>query len=58
MKGMKTYNVLLKGAKFDFSGKNTTIGVVGTNAILSKEQANKLAQLGQDGMAQGKRRAI
>ncbi|MBT3318744.1 MAG: P1 family peptidase [Clostridia bacterium] len=51
MKGMKTYNVLLKGAKFDFSGKNTTIGVVGTNAILSKEQANKLAQLGQDGIA-------
>lgn len=51
MKGFKTYNVLLKGAKFDFSGKNTTIGVVGTNAILNKEQANKLAQLGQDGIA-------
>lgn len=30
---------------------NTTIGVVATNACLSKEQVNKLAQMAQDGIA-------
>ena len=30
---------------------STTIGVVATNASLSKEQANRLAQMGQDGLA-------
>ena len=30
---------------------NTTLGVIATNASLSKEQANKLAERGQDGMA-------
>lgn len=30
---------------------NTTIGVVVTNATLTKAQANKLAQMGQDGVA-------
>ena len=33
------------------AGGNTTIGVVATNASLSKEQANKLAERGQDGIA-------
>ncbi len=33
------------------SGGNTTIGVLATNASLSKEQANKLAERGQDGVA-------
>ena len=36
---------------FDMSGKNTTIGIIGTNAALTKEQANKLAAMGQDGIA-------
>ncbi|NLI60579.1 MAG: P1 family peptidase [Clostridiales bacterium] len=34
----------------DFPG-NTTIGVVATNAKLSKEQANKLASISHDGLA-------
>ena len=33
------------------STSNTTIGVVATNANLNKEQANKLASAGQDGIA-------
>ena len=33
------------------AGGNTTIGVLATNAFLSKEQANKLAERGQDGIA-------
>ena len=33
------------------AGGNTTIGVLSTNAALSKEQANKLAERGQDGIA-------
>jgi len=33
------------------SRSNTTIGLVATNAPLTKEQANKLAERGQDGMA-------
>ncbi|TMI74655.1 MAG: P1 family peptidase [Bacillati bacterium ANGP1] len=32
-------------------GTNTTLAVVATNAALTKEQANKLAQLGHDGLA-------
>jgi len=32
-------------------GENTVIGVVATNAALSKEQANKMAQMAQDGVA-------
>ncbi|MSQ25259.1 MAG: peptidase S58 family protein [Dehalococcoidia bacterium] len=33
------------------AGQNTTIGVVATSAALNKEQANKLAQMAQDGLA-------
>ncbi len=33
------------------AGGNTTIGVLATNAFLSKEHANKLAERGQDGIA-------
>lgn len=51
MQGMDSYKVFLMNASEDMSGKNTTIGVVGTNAVLNKEQANKLAQVGQDGIA-------
>lgn len=35
----------------DTSGENTTIGVVATNATLTKAQATKLAQMAQDGLA-------
>ncbi len=35
----------------DFSARNTTIGIVGTNAALNKEQANKLAAIAHDGIA-------
>lgn len=35
----------------DFSMKNTTIGVVATNGILSKPEANKVAQMAQNGLA-------
>ena len=51
MMGMESMDVFLASAAQDMSGKNTTIGVVGTNAVLSKEQANKLAQAGQDAVA-------
>jgi len=33
------------------AGENTTIGVVATNASLTKAQATKLAQMAQDGLA-------
>lgn len=32
-------------------GTNTTIGVVATNSVLTKEQANKLASIAHDGLA-------
>lgn len=32
-------------------GGNTTIGVVATNAVLTKSEATKIAQMGQDGLA-------
>ena len=37
--------------------ENTVIGVVATNARLSKEQANKVAQMAQDGVARAIRPA-
>lgn len=51
MRGGSVSEVLMGGRSMDFSGQNTTIGIVGTNAALSKEQANKLAAVGQDGIA-------
>ncbi len=51
LKGGSVSEVLMGGRGMDFSGQNTTIGIVGTNAALSKEQANKLAAVGQDGIA-------
>jgi L-aminopeptidase/D-esterase-like protein len=38
-------------------GTNTVIGVVATNARLTKEETNKLAQMGQDGVARAIRPA-
>lgn len=51
MQGMESYDAFIMSASADMAGKNTTIGIVGTNAKLSKEDANKLAQVGQDGIA-------
>lgn len=39
------------------SGSNTVIGVVATNAKLTKEETNKVAQMAQDGLAQSIRPA-
>jgi L-aminopeptidase/D-esterase-like protein len=42
----------LVGKNLEFAGpKNTVIGVVATNARLNKEEANKVAQMAQDGLA-------
>jgi L-aminopeptidase/D-esterase-like protein len=38
-------------------GANTTIGVVATNAVLTKEQANRLASVAHDGIARAVRPA-
>lgn len=35
----------------DFSSTNTTLGIVATNASLTKEQVNKIASMAHDGMA-------
>lgn len=40
-----------KDMNIEFSSTNTTIGVVATNAKLSKEGANKLASMAHDGLA-------
>jgi L-aminopeptidase/D-esterase-like protein len=40
-----------------FAASNTVIGVVATNARLTKEQANKVAQMAQDGIARAVRPA-
>lgn len=51
MQGGSVSDVLMGSSGMGFSGQNTTIGIVGTNAALTKEQANKLAAVGQDGIA-------
>jgi L-aminopeptidase/D-esterase-like protein len=38
-------------------GRNTTIGIVATDAVLTKAQAKKIAQMGQDGLARAIRPA-
>jgi len=44
--------LLLQNAKtVPLSGQNTTIGCVLTNAVLSKEEANRLADIAHDGLA-------
>lgn len=35
----------------NFTGKNTTIGVIGTNGIITKSQGNKIAQMAHNGYA-------
>ncbi|MFA5676371.1 MAG: P1 family peptidase [Christensenellales bacterium] len=51
MEGGTVFDELMQGGAKQFFGQNTTIGIIGTNAALSKEQANKLASMGQDGIA-------
>ena len=47
-----TMEVLKRGRqRKPVAGESTTIGVVATSARLTKEQSNKLAQMGQDGLA-------
>ncbi len=47
-----TLETLMKGkAKKAAAGESTTLGVVATDARLSKEQVNKVAQMAQDGLA-------
>ncbi len=42
-------NIKPKG--FEEAVKNTTIGLLATNAILTKDEVNKIAQMGHDGFA-------
>jgi L-aminopeptidase/D-esterase-like protein len=54
-KSLADVRTLLRGGTFDRSepesGVNTTIGVVATNARLTKAQATKVAQMAHDGFA-------
>jgi len=53
---LETMRGMLGKAALRF-GSNTVIGVVGTNARLTKEEANKVAQMAQDGVARAVRPA-
>lgn len=49
---LNSYKIMKEEKKSkDFSMKNTTIGVVATNGLLSKPEANKVAQMAQNGLA-------
>ena len=49
---INTYSIMKMQSKpLGFPMKNTTIGVVATNAILTKEEANKLAEMAHNGFA-------
>lgn len=49
---LHTYDIMKGGSgELEFSMKNTTIGVIGTNAILTKAQANKVSQMAHNGYA-------
>jgi L-aminopeptidase/D-esterase-like protein len=50
---LDTRRALLRGeeAKPMLAGSNTTIGVIATDAIITKMQANRLATMGHDGLA-------
>ena len=50
--GLSTIDILLEEVNlYDFSGQNTTIGCILTNAKLTKEAANKLADIAHNGLA-------
>lgn len=49
---LNTYEIMKKeGRSAGFNMSNTTIGVVATNAILTKAEANKVAELAHNGFA-------
>lgn len=49
---INTYEIMKnQGEVSGFSMKNTTIGVIATNAILDKSQANKISQMAHNGFA-------
>jgi len=48
---MSALDTLVGKAVSSFALRNTVIGVVATNAKLTKEEANKLAQMAQNGLA-------
>jgi len=50
--GISTVDLLLRDSNsYDFSGQNTTIGCIMTNAKLNKEMVNKLADTAHNGLA-------
>lgn len=50
-KMMDTQDMLLHGDMQGTAGTNTTIGVLATNATLTREQTNRMATMGHDGLA-------
>lgn len=49
---LNTYSIMKKESKaLGFPMRNTTIGVVATNAVLTKAEANKIASMAQNGFA-------
>ena len=49
---LNTYDIMkCKNQELNFSMKNTTIGIVATNAILTKVQANKVSDMSHNGFA-------
>lgn len=48
---MSTHEILLNGAGRGETGTNTTIGVLATDAVLTREQTNRMATMGHDGLA-------
>ena len=57
MAGGSVLDALMTSPPPHMPGRNTTIGILGTNAALTKEQANKLAAAAQDGIAMAVRPA-
>jgi L-aminopeptidase/D-esterase-like protein len=54
---LETLRSFIGKAVMHFAVRNTVIGVVATNAKLTKEQTNKVAQMAQDGIARAIRPA-
>ena len=48
---ISSHQLMLEGAESLLSGKNTTIGYILTNAILSKTECNKVAEVAHNGYA-------
>ena len=48
---LDSMQVILAGEKADAFGRNTTIGVIATNGVLTPAQATKLAMVAHDGLA-------